>query len=100
MTRKNASVLPRPLHPSDLVMAPELAALSIVEGALQTALLALCAAHPTLQDFAEPGEPLSLRRARRLVSAAANLDRVLDRYRSAVYDAITPLPPSHDDLPF
>ena len=81
-------------------MAPELAALTLVEGALHTALLALVAEHPTLQDFAAPGEPPSLRRARRLIAAAATLDRALARYRCAVYDAIAPLPSFHQDLPF
>ena len=100
MTRKTACpALPR-LHPSDLAMAPELAALAIVEGALHTALLALVAEHPTLQDFAAPGEPASLRRARRLITAAATLDRAMDCYRCAVYDAIAPLPSFHQDLPF
>jgi hypothetical protein len=100
VTRNTArSALPR-LHPSDLAMAPELAALAIVESALHTAMLALVAEHPTLQDLAAPGEPASLRRARRLITAAATLDRALNRYRCAVYDAIAPLPSFHQDLPF
>ena len=80
-------------------MAPELAALAIVKNALQTALLALVAEHPTLQDFAA-SDPPSLRLARRLVTAAKNLDHALHRYRSAVYDAIQPRPVLPEDLPF
>ena len=90
---------PPPLCPAHLAAAPELAALSIVEHALHSTLLALLAAHPSLDDFAEPHEPPSLRLARRLVSATANLERVLALYRAAVYDAFLPLPVS-DDLPF
>ena len=100
MTGKSIGSARPPLHPCDLAMAPELAALAIVEGALHTALLALVAEHPTLQDFAAPGEPASLRRARRLITAAATLDRAMDCYRCAVYDAIAPLPSFHQDLPF
>jgi len=100
MTRKPARSQRPPLSPSDLARAPELAALAIVEDALHTALLALVAEHPSLPDFAAPGEPASLRRARRLITAAATLDRAMDRYRCAVYEALAPLPFSHQDLPF
>lgn len=90
----------RPLRPPDLSQAPELASLAIVEDALHTALLALVAAHPTLEDLAAPGEPPSLRRARRLVVSAAALCHLLVRYRAAVYDALDPHPPQPDDLLF
>jgi hypothetical protein len=100
MTRKTACSPRPPLRPSDLAIAPELAALAIVQDVLHTAMLALVAEHPTLQDFAAPGEPASLRRARRLITAAATLDRAMDLYRGAVYQAIAPLPFFHQDLPF
>ena len=96
----SAGLLRPRLHPSHLAMAPELATLAIVQGALHTALLALVAEHPTLQDFAVSGEPPSLCRARRLIAAASTLDRALDLYFTAVYDAIAPFPSSAADLPF
>lgn len=91
---------PRPLRPCDLDFAPELAALAIVQDALHTALVALYAAHPTLDDFAAPNEPPSLRRARRLVAAASSLGQALERYRATVYDVLAPPAPSDDDLLF
>ena len=101
MNQRHApSSAPTPLCPADLVAAPELASLALVEHALHTALLALVAAHPTLQDLADPDEPLSLRLARRFVGATTTLHRVLARYRAAVYDALRPTLRLPDDLPF
>ena len=102
MSRKNPVVAPlAPVNPHDLSWAPELASLEIVESAVRMALLALLAVHPTLDDFAEPDEPPSLRRARRLLASAASLDVSLRRYRVAVLDSIRPRPaPVPDDSPF
>ncbi len=96
--RAPAPAPPRTLCPADLVAAPELASLAIVEQALHAALLSLVAAHPTLEDFAQPREPPSLRLARRLVSVSAAVHRALGRYRVAVYDALQPPPVSDDTL--
>lgn len=89
---------PRTLCPADLIAAPELASLAIVEHALHSALIALVAAHPTLVDLADLDEPSSLRLARRLIAATAALERVLDRYRAAVYDAFQPTPIPENQL--
>jgi hypothetical protein len=102
MSRKIPQVEPfAPVNPHDLSCAPELASLEIVESAVRMALFALLAVHPTLDDFAEPDEPPSLRRARRLLASASSLDVALRRYRVAVLDAIRPRPaPETDDSPF
>jgi hypothetical protein len=90
-----------PLDPQALAEAPELASLAIVEGALRTALVALRVEHPTLDDLAEPQEPPSLHRARRLVASAAALAVALRRYRVAVLAALRPRPaPASGASPF
>ena len=99
MTRtKAASALlaDAPLVLGDLVAAPELATLAIVEQALQATTLALLAVHPTLQDFAHPREPPSVALARHVLVATAALRLHLRRYRTAVLDALRPCPPQPD----
>jgi hypothetical protein len=108
MTRRPCSGPPRPLpnqgplRPCDLAMAPEFASLAIVKDALHIALLALVAQHPSLDDFPEPGEPPTLRQARRFVASADALERALHRYCCAVQDVFVP-PAAADpdaDIPF
>ena len=89
------------LDPRALAAAPELASLAIVEAALSAALVALRVEHPTLDDLAEPQEPPSLQRARRLVASAAVLAVSLRRYRVAVLAALRPRPaPASGAPPF
>ena len=89
----------RPLVP-DLHQAPELAVLAVLHAGLHATLVALTAEHPTLDDLGGPGEPPTLRQARRLVGAVLALDAALDDYRRAVIVSLGPRIPPSDDLPF
>jgi len=89
------------LHPRLLAQAPELAALALLDVALAISVRALLAEHPTL-ELDEPGpEPVSLRRARRLLAAIYPLQRATHRYRAAALATLTvPAKEDDDDLPF
>ena len=88
---------PSPLAP-ELRRAPELAVLTMLHAGLRAALAALRAEHPTLDDLGAPGEPPTLRHARRLVGAALSMTAVLDDYRRAVIATLGPqLPPTAAD---
>ena len=89
-----------PLVPCDLSRAPELASLALVEQALHISVLSLVAEHPTLQNDPSADEAISVRRARRLISAIGTLQISLSRYRDAVYSVLCPPPPPLDDLSF
>ncbi len=89
----------------DLVDAPELAALILLEYALDVAADALVAEHMTLiDDFHNPrqqGDVVSLAHTIRLRASA--LRDTLVRYRRAVRDAAVSAAAHHatdDDLPF
>lgn len=77
--------------PSDLVNHPELAVLSILDTAAQTAIRALAAVHPELQesdpDYADDGTALLPSIAHCLVIQARSLSHVLDSYRQVVEQA-------------
>ena len=99
-------LLPPPSPPTvpELVQAPELASITLLEHALDLAAQALLAEHPTLaDDFArarDDGPVLTL--ASSICRRAAALERALRRYRQAVRDALEP-PGSRDggdDMPF
>ena len=85
---------PAPAPPTvpDLMFAPELAAIIVLEHALAVASDALVAEHPTLiDDFhtrCEQGLIVSL--AHRICRREAALRELLRRYRRAVRDAATP----------
>ena len=85
---------PSPAPPTvpDLVVAPELAAIMLLEHALDIASSALVAVHPTLiDDFHTPreqGEIVFL--AHTICSREAALRELLRRYRRAVRDAAMP----------
>ena len=76
----------------DLIVAPELAAIMLLEHALNIASDALVAEHPTLiDDFRTPrenGEIVFL--AHTICCREAALRELLRRYRRAVRDAATP----------
>lgn len=95
---------PPPTVPN-LVLAPELAAIILLEHALDVAAHALLAEHPTLiDDFAiarDNAPVLSL--ASRICFRATALADTLRRYRRAVYDAARAQTSDDDDgsdLPF
>jgi len=95
--------MPTPAPPTvpDLVLAPELAAVILLEHALDIARDALLAEHLTLiDDFRRPrddGPVVFL--ANTICLRAIALRDTLRRYRCAVRDAATPHAPD-DDIPF
>ena len=102
-SRETAKALRAPAPPRvpDLMRAPELATLILLEHALDVAIDALLAEIPTLiDDFHRPseqGQVVAL--AHTICRRAAALIDVLRRYRCAVRDAAD-APPPGDDLPF
>ena len=92
---------PRALAP-ELRLAPELAAVAILDDALRSTLVALLAAHSALDDVDRAGVPCppTLRRARQLVQCAFALRDALDDYRSAVFGDLGTQRPPDDDIPF
>jgi len=105
MTRPRRPLLPpSPPRVPELILAPELATILLLEHALDIAAQALLAEHPTLaDDFATARDDAPvLALAGTIRRRAAALERVLRRYRRAVRDSARPLQsedPS-DDLPF
>lgn len=106
MTRRHPST-PTPAPPTvpDLVDAPELAAIILLELALDVAASALVAEHMTLiDDFHTPrehGAVVSL--AHTICRRAGALRDTLVRYRRAVHDAADSAEADNaqdDDLPF
>ena len=74
-----------------LAAAPELATLTLLDGALTVCDAALRAEHPTLDHDLRPDpEPSSLREARRLLAAAHRLRGAIAHYREAVIDSLVP----------
>jgi hypothetical protein len=106
MSRRKRTPRPavKPPTPPDLILAPELAVLSVLAYVLDIATAALLAEHPTLiDDFRRPrddGPIVAL--ASTLCRRAANLGDTLAAYDHAVRDAAGPR--DHDeadaDLPF
>jgi hypothetical protein len=89
---------------TDLVLAPELAAIILLEHALGVAAHALLAQHPTvIDDFerARDDAPV-LALAHRICLRARALEDVLRRYRHAVADLARVHAADHrqEDLPF
>jgi hypothetical protein len=98
-----AAIPPPPTVP-DFVLAPELAALILLEYALDVAKDALLAEHPTLVDdfaMAHDDSPI-LHLAHAVCLRAASLRDLLRRYRRVVRDAVTAASrdDTDDDLPF
>lgn len=85
---------------SDLLSAPELGIIGVLDVALTALSAALILEHPTLIDeLGSPSEPRTLRAARRLTLDAGRLSRALARYRRALALARAP-PKDTDDWPF
>jgi hypothetical protein len=90
------------VHPKTLAQAPEFAALALLEVALEVSTRALLAEHPTLDDVCEAElEPITLRRARRLLAGFYPLKQAIRSYRQAVF-AVTRTAQERDidELPF
>lgn len=85
----NARPIPPPPTVPELVQAPELAAVTILEHTLDVVREALLAEHPTLvDDFHRPREQgRILASANRICLRAAALRDMLGRYRCALRDA-------------
>ena len=107
--RRRRVIAARPAPPSptvpDLILAPELAAIILLEHALAVATHALLAEHPTLvDDFARARDHapvLSL--AHQICLRAGALEDTLRRYRHAVADVVRSRSANDDadtDLPF
>ena len=91
------------LQPKTLTLAPEFAALALLECALEIGVYALRAEHPTLDDLCEVGlEPVTVRRARNVLALIHPLRRAVHRYRVSVVAAwrAADEKDDDDDLPF
>jgi hypothetical protein len=88
------------VDPRLLAQAPELAALAMLDMALELAALALLAEHPTLKLDEPRLEALSLRRAQGVLTAVYPLQRAVHRYREVVVAATRATTKADDDLPF
>lgn len=92
MARRNRSprAAAKPPTPPDLILAPELAVLSVLAYVLDIATATLLAEHPTLiDDFRRPhddGKVVSL--ANTIWRRAADLGDILAAYDRAVRDAL------------
>jgi hypothetical protein len=88
------------VDPRLLAQAPELAALALLDVALELSVRALLAEHPTLELKELALEPPSLRRAQRVLTAVYPLQRAVHRYREVVVAATRAATKADDDLPF
>jgi hypothetical protein len=62
--------------------------LALLDHAVDVAVVALRAEHPTLAELGTPTESAPLHRARAVLAASFALRRALDHYRDAVADVI------------
>ena len=86
----------------ELVLAPELAAIILLELALDVAMSALVAEHPTLVDDVareRDGDP-AVSLAHAICRHSGVLEDILRRYRRVVRDAARSTLAREDDLPF
>ena len=68
-----------------LGIAPELAVLTVLEAAADTAVLALVAVYPEIQDLDEHDDSPELRVALDIIDTARALAACVNRYRLALY---------------
>lgn len=104
MTRRARAPARAPDPPAvpDLVLAPELAAIILLEHALGVAVSALIAEHPTLVDDVarqRDGDPAVVL-AHAICRRSGALEDILRRYRRVVRDAVRSAVAAEDDLPF
>lgn len=81
----------------NLYAARELVELAIVQACLDALHVALHLEHPTLADRSSFGDPITLRRARKVERFARCLRRAIAEYRRAVQADIDK---EADELPF
>ena len=104
MTRRARARARAPDPPTvpELVLAPELAAIILLEHALDVAVSALVAEHPTLVDDVarqRDGDP-AVALAHAICRRSGALEDMLRRYRRVVRDAARSTVAREDDLPF
>ena len=93
---------PDPPTVPELMLAPELAALILLQHALDVAVSALVAEHPTLVDDVarqRDGDP-AVALAHAICRRSGALEDILHRYRRVVRDAARSTLAREDDLPF
>ena len=73
-----------PLSMEQLGIAPELATLALLEAAANTAVLALVAVFPEIQDLDEDDDGAELRAALDIIDKARAVARAVKRYRRAL----------------
>lgn len=75
------------LSPALLRCNPQLAALALLHGSAETAIIALCAAHPAIEDILDADPHPSLEHlANHVVERAMLLLDALDRYERLLHD--------------
>lgn len=80
-------------------LAPEIAVLAVLDDAARTALVALVAVHPLLDQPPHGHDQPTLRRARLLTRRALQLRDALDDYRRAIFGDFDS-PQLNDDIQF
>jgi hypothetical protein len=89
------------LQPDDVVQAPELLVLAILEPALHALPVALVAAYPELlNELGRQRDPPLVAASRQLLACAGRLHRSVGRYRAELERARTRHDRGYDDLPF
>ena len=89
--------------PYDLMPAPQLAIISVLERTLEMLVLTLLAQHPDLFDHEKPywiRDDLSVGRAEEVLSDIDQLCSSLEEYRFSLYDEMVPDPLQDDTFPF
>lgn len=89
--------------PYDLMSAPQLAIISVLDRTLEMLALTLLAQHPDLFDHEKPywiRDDLSVGRAEKVLSDIDELCSSLEAYRYSLSDEMVPDPPPDDTFPF
>ena len=89
--------------PYDLMPAPQLAIISVLQRTLEMLVLTLLAQHPDLVDHEKPywlRDDLSVGRAEEVLSNIDELCTSLEEYRDSLSDEIVPDPLPDDTFPF
>lgn len=90
-----------PINPATLMVAPELAALAILDEVIAIAAFALFAAHPRLSDPEPPDpEPPCAVAAGRLLDCLDRCRQQSARYRRRTLHELLEQARVHDDIPF
>jgi hypothetical protein len=87
--------------PPELILAPELAIIALLDHALQLTVRALIAARPQLCDLDRPywlRQPHAITTAQAILSTIYDLHKCLDDYRYQIHTELNP--PQTDDDPY